>query len=67
MNDKQPNLAPLPENELSDADLEQVAGGFDPQPQPPRQLKAGVTNPGLASQLPGLQKVAKKSGDPIGA
>jgi hypothetical protein len=60
----QPKLSPLPESELTDADLEQVAGGFDPQPDPPSQLKAGVTNPGLASNLPGLKKVAKKSGDP---
>jgi hypothetical protein len=27
-----------PQDELSDEQLEQVAGGFDPQPDPPKQL-----------------------------
>lgn len=52
------------DHEMTDADLEQVSGGFDPQPEPPAVLQKGSQS----AALPAVQKVQKGTqkvwGDP---
>jgi hypothetical protein len=67
MKKKQPdsyNEPPIsPDSEITDYDLEQVTGGFDPQPDPPAIANSVKTNPCLL--LPAVnQKKLKTWGDP---
>jgi hypothetical protein len=45
-NDHHDDVTP-DENELNDEQLNDVSGGFNPQPDPPRIMKAPTMNPSL--------------------
>ncbi len=64
MKTTRPDQSEQPELELTDNDLEQVSGGFNPQPDPPQQARlykvSGELLPAVKNLSPGVQNAVHK-------